>query len=186
MPGGRHSSFRDEFVVTAHQLSLLGYSDARIARVLGLKVGSDTDNPLRRWKARFPAFATALARGREVSSGRVAASLYERAIGYSHPATKVFPPRKSGDPPIVVPYTERFPPDVEAAKFILTNREPDLWSNKQTIEHNVSDKLADRLEAARLRMIERLQTPVIESTTAEVVGESMDSSAESAGEPQQP
>jgi hypothetical protein len=70
----------------------------------------------------------------------------------------------------VVPYTERFPPDVEAAKFILTNREPELWSNKQTIEHNVSDKLADRLEAARLRMIERLQAPTIEGTVAEAMG----------------
>jgi hypothetical protein len=57
----------------------------------------------------------------------------------------------------VVAYTERFPPDVEAAKFILTNREPELWSNKQTVEHNISDKLAERLESARLRMIERLR-----------------------------
>ena len=45
--------------------------------------------------------------------------------------------------------------------FVLTNREPDLWSNKQTIEHDISDNLAERLESARLRMIERLQTPVI-------------------------
>jgi hypothetical protein len=69
----------------------------------------------------------------------------------------------------VVPYTERFPPDVEAAKFILTNREPDLWSNKQTIEHSVADKLAERLESARLRTLERLQALTFDG----MVGRSM-------------
>lgn len=97
-----------------------------------------------------------LTRGREVSRGEVAASLHERAIGYSHEAVKIFPPKRTGDPPVIVPYTERFPPDTSAAMFILTNREPDLWSNRSEVVHDVSDRVADRLEAARLRMIGQL------------------------------
>jgi hypothetical protein len=69
---------------------------------------------------------------------------------------------------------------------LLKARRPEHFKDRAVIEHDVSDRLADRLEAARLRMIERLQTTVIEGTAAEVVGESMGSSAESAGDPHKP
>jgi hypothetical protein len=131
--------------------------------------GSRKGGGIRHARKRFPEFAEALACGRERSYAEIAASLFERAMGWSHPAAKIFPPRKEGGNPVVVEYIERFPPDTQAAMFVLTNREPDLWSNKQTIEHNVSNKLADRLEAARLRMIERLQAPTIEATVAETM-----------------
>ena len=158
MPGGRPSTYRPEYAEIARKLALLGKSDAQIADILGLK-SDRTDDPFMRWKRRFPEFAEALARGREHARAGVVACLYERALGYDYQATKVFPPRKDGGEPIVVRYREHMPSDVEAAKFILTNREPDLWSNKQTVEHDISTRLADRLEAARLRALQQLAAP---------------------------
>ena len=38
---------------------------------------------------RFPEFAEALARGRERSYAEIAANLFERAMGWSHPAVKI-------------------------------------------------------------------------------------------------
>ena len=181
MPGGRPSTYRREYGEIARKLALLGKSDAQIADILGLK--SDcTDDPFMRWKRRFPEFAEALARGRERSYAEVAATLFERAMGWSQPAVKIFPPRKEGGKPVIIEYIERFPPDTQAAMFVLTNREPDLWSNKQTIEHNVSDKLAERLESARLRMVERLRATTIDAVGVEI-GESQPRRAE---EPQKP
>lgn len=159
MPRGRPSTYRPEYAERAHTLALLGYSDRRIAEHCGLNTSDpENDDPFRRWKRRFPEFAWALARGREVARGKVAACLYERAIGYAHEAVKIFPPRKDGAEPVIVPYIERFPPDTNAAMFILTNREPDLWANKSEVVHDISDRVADRLEAARLRMLEQLGT----------------------------
>jgi hypothetical protein len=91
--------------------------------------------------------------------------MYERAWGYACVQQKVFP-AKPGQPAQVVDYIERFPPDTNAAMFILTNREPDLWSNKQTVEHEIGSKLADRLEAARLRALQRLVDPTIVDAVA--------------------
>jgi hypothetical protein len=169
MPGGRPSTYRPEYAEIARKLALLGKSDVQIADILGLK-SDRTDDPFMRWKRRFPEFAEALARGRECSYAEVAASLFERAMGWSHPAVKIFPPRKEGGDPIIVPYIERFPPDTNAAMFILTNREPDLWSNKQTIEHDISSRVADRLEAARLRALQQLVAPTIDAEVGTFVG----------------
>jgi hypothetical protein len=181
MPGGRPSTYRPEYAEIARKLALLGKSDAQIADILGLK-SDRTDDPFMRWKRRFPEFAEALARGRERSYAEVAATLFERAMGWSQPAVKIFPPRKEGGKPVIVEYIERFPPDTQAAMFILTNREPDLWSNKQTVEHEIGSKLADRLEAARVRALDQLVGPTVDATVVETVVQP----AIAAQEPQKP
>lgn len=161
MPGGRPSTFKPEYVGVAYKLALAGYPDTRIAAHFGLKQTNQSGDPLNRWRRRFPEFDAVMTRGREVARGEVAASLHERAIGYSHQAVKIFPPRKAGDEPVIVPYVEHYPPDTNAAMFILTNREPDLWSNRTEVVHDISDRVADRLEAARLRMLGQLDEPKV-------------------------
>ena len=46
--------------------------------------------------------------------------------------------------------------------FGLKNADPDEWRDKTVVEHDISDRVADRLEAARLRMLGELQPKVIE------------------------
>jgi hypothetical protein len=52
-------------------------------------------------------------------------SLYQRAVGYSHDAVKVFMPA-GAKKPVYAPYVEHVPRDVTACLFWLKNRRPSL------------------------------------------------------------
>ena len=56
-------------------------------------------------------------------------SLFLKATGYSHPAVKIFLPAGSRKP-VVVPYTEYYPPDTGAAALWLHNRDPKRWQRR--------------------------------------------------------
>jgi hypothetical protein len=56
---------------------------------------------------------------------RVERSLYNRAIGYSYDAVKIFCSRDGEI--IEAPYVEHVPPDVTACIFWLKNRRPQDW-----------------------------------------------------------
>jgi hypothetical protein len=43
-----------------------------------------------RWRAAYPEFCEAAQAGKEAADDRVEASLYDRALGYSHDAVKMF------------------------------------------------------------------------------------------------
>jgi hypothetical protein len=60
-------------------------------------------------------------------------SLYQRAIGYSYDAEKIFCDR-NGEV-TRVPYVEHVPPDVTACIFWLKNRKPADWRDAQQMEH---------------------------------------------------
>ena len=84
-----------------------------------------------------PAFSDAIARGRDKADAEIAHSLYQRALGYSHEAVKIFIDRH-GDP-VIVPYIEHYPPDTNAASLWLRNRHGARWRDK--IEANVTGTL---------------------------------------------
>lgn len=131
-PKGRPSDFRPEYIAIAGRLALLGLTDVEIAGALG------TSEPtLNKWKRDHPQFAEELKRGKQVPDSNVAASLYERAIGYSHESVKIF---NAGGAPLVVPFTEHFPPDVTACIFWLKNRQPRLW--RDAVDHKHSGEVA--------------------------------------------
>jgi hypothetical protein len=69
---------------------------------------------------------------------------------------------------------------MNAISLFLRNRQPERWRDRIEVSHDISDRVADRLDAARLRMIERLQAPVIE---AAAVVETVARPRESAREP---
>lgn len=127
-PRGRPSLYRADLVERAYELCLLGLTDEQLALCLG--VNPDT---LYEWKRKHPKFAEALARGRRKADAKVAACLYQRAIGYDHPAVKIFVDKGV---PITVPYTEHYPPDVVAQIFWLKNRERDFWRDRHALEHS--------------------------------------------------
>lgn len=68
---------------------------------------------------------------------RVERSLYQRAIGYEQSAVKIFMPANAAAP-VYAKYREIISPDTTAAIFWLKNRRPDLWRDKQELEHRGS------------------------------------------------
>ena len=57
-------------------------------------------------------------------------SLFQRAVGYSHKAVKIFMPQ-GRDAPVYADFIEHFPPDPTSMIFWLKNRQPDKWRDKR-------------------------------------------------------
>jgi hypothetical protein len=49
---------------------------------------------------------------------------------------------------------------------LLRARRPEHFKDRAVIEHDISDRVAERLEAARLRALAQLRALVIDATTA--------------------
>jgi hypothetical protein len=122
---GRPSKYDERFVEEAEKLTMLGLTDKQLADFWGISVST-----MFNWRDQHPAFLEALKAGKCVADGAVAQSLFKRATGYSHPAVKIL---QSDGQPLVVPYTERYPPDATSMIFWLKNRRPDLWRDKSEV-----------------------------------------------------
>jgi hypothetical protein len=103
----------------------LGATDEQIADFFGVSVPT-IDN----WKKAHPAFLGALKESKAALDTKVERSLYERAMGYSHPAVKILTVAGQVEQ---VPYVERYPPDTTAMIFWLKNRKPAEWRDRQEI-----------------------------------------------------
>jgi len=115
------------------QLTLLGATEEEIAAAFGVSRRSITN-----WKGRYPQFKQALIEGKMLADAQVGQRLFERATGYEHPEDKIFYDSKTGET-VVAPTTKHYPPDTVAAIFWLKNRRPDLWRDKQDINHGSED-----------------------------------------------
>lgn len=143
LPVGRPSSYDPVYVDKAFKLCLLGATDDEIADVFSI-----SRSCLNKWKAEFPAFKDAFARGKADADANVAKGLYHRAIGYSHEAVKIFMPA-GADEPVYAKYTEHYPPDTGAAKHWLAVRrgaapspgEPTSWREQTNVSHSGTLKL---------------------------------------------
>ena len=123
--GGRPSVYTEKHAILAGKLCLLGATDAEIADALEI-----SESTLNAWKHDHEEFSESLKKGKMLADAEIASKLYHRASGYSHDAVKIF--QYEGQP-VIVPYTEVFPPDTTAAIFWLKNRRPDLWRDRQEI-----------------------------------------------------
>lgn len=142
MPAGRPSSFEDKFIDQARvACGNLGATDADLAELFGVSV-TTIDN----WKNEFPEFLGALKAGKVEYDSQVVRKLRERAMGYSHPAVKIFHDKEAGT--TLVDYTEHYPPDTTACIFWLKNRQPSEWREKQEVEHSGKVTLEALVEAS--------------------------------------
>jgi hypothetical protein len=128
MPRGRPSSYRPEYAEQARKLALLGQTDKQLAEFFG--VNPDT---IYEWDKKYPEFAEIRTRGKEIADGEVAASLWQRALGYSHDDVHVT--AYEGDVTLT-PIVKHYPPDFQSASLWLRNRQPDLWKEKVDINHS--------------------------------------------------
>lgn len=123
---GRPTKYRPEFIEQATQLTLLGATDPEIAAFFKVSVAT-----LSTWKITIPGFLEALKLGKDSPDNRVEASLYRRAMGYTHDAVKVL---TIGGKVVKVPYTEHYPPDSTACIFWLKNRRASTWRDVRGAE----------------------------------------------------
>lgn len=126
--GGRPSLYKPEYDLLAKKVCmLLGATDAQLAGVF--EVCEDTINE---WKKVHPSFAEALREGKLIADANVADALYQRAMGYTHRATKFF---QYEGAIISKDYDEHYPPDTLAAKHWLNNRQREHWKDRFDHEH---------------------------------------------------
>jgi len=131
---GRPTKYCKDFVEQVFKLALLGHTEAKIADFYSIN-----QSTLTRWKKRYKSFRASLNAGREPADAEVAASLYQRACGYSHPEDKIF---CSDGEVTIVPTIKHYPPDTAAAFIWLKNRAG--WKDKSEVEqihHIVAEKV---------------------------------------------
>ncbi len=141
---GRPSDYRPEFVAQAEKLCRLGATDIELADFFNVDVRS-----IYRWAQAHDAFCQALKAGKDACDDRVERSLYNRAIGYTHEAVKIFMPANAAAP-VYAPYREHVPPDVGAASLWLRNRRAEAWKDKREVAHSGRISRAEDLSDAEL------------------------------------
>jgi len=97
---------------------------------------------LDRWKTRHKEFRSAIEHGKTQADAEIAESLFNRARGYRHEATKIFMPAGS-EAPVYAPYVKHYPPDTKAALAWLSRRQPEKWKDRQEVA--VTGTIAHRL-----------------------------------------
>ena len=91
------------------------------------------------WKNNHPDFSAAITLGKEDQIKAVERALFQRATGFTCPAVKIMAVSQGAGMPSsveTIPYTEHYPPDTEAMKFFLKNKNPAEWADKQQLEHS--------------------------------------------------
>jgi len=127
----------------AKKLCKLGATDQDLAEFFGV-----CTRTIIRWQAEHSAFCHALKVGKGEADQRVERSLYQRAVGYSHPDVHV---SNYQGAVTLTPITKHYAPDTVACIFWLKNRQPELWRDKHEIEHSGDIDLAEILRTARQR-----------------------------------
>jgi len=123
----RETSYKPEYDEQARKLCLLGFTDVKLADFFGV-----CEKTINNWKKEQVSFLQSLKAGKEIADGEVAQALYNRALGYSCPETKVFNNAAEPEKPITVDIVKHYPPDAPSMAIWLNNRQPELWRQRQT------------------------------------------------------
>jgi hypothetical protein len=148
---GRPTKYQPAFSEQTEKLCRLGATDAEIADFFGVD-----ESTVNTWKKRHPEFSKSLKDGKLQADMEVAEKLYRRALGYSHESVKIFVHEGN---PVIVPYTERYPPDTAAMIFWLKNRQPKKWRDKVEVEAEIDLRVIpwNELRALTPEAIERAE-----------------------------
>jgi hypothetical protein len=129
LESGRKTDYKEEYNEQVYKLCLLGAIDREIADFFGV-----CEATINNWKIAHPKFLESIRKGKTRADTEVVEKLYHRATGYSHEAVKIFSDKDGNT--YEHKYIEHYPPDTKAATFILKNRHPDKWSDRNIVEHS--------------------------------------------------
>ena len=152
-PGNR-SKYKPEFARMGYEIALLcGASDRDLARVFDVSSGT-----IVKWRRDHPEFGDQVLRGKDEADAKVAVKLIERCLGYEHVETDIKMYRGTI---IKTDMIKHYPPDVNAIKFWLTNRQKENWTETRQVEKNTNihihkDTKLDDIATEELDMAERL------------------------------
>ena len=138
---GRKTAYQPDMPGRAYKLCLLGLKDKDLATAFGVNIHS-----IYNWQKTYPAFADAIKKGRQEADANVAKAMYQKAIGYSHPETKVLTnkiteydeegkPIRSYTEPLMVDVIKHHAPDAYAGHKWLALRQREFWAEVQKTEH---------------------------------------------------
>ena len=139
----RPTAYKPEYAEQAEKLCALGATDLDLAAFFKV-----TDRTIQRWKLDHEEFCQSLKVGKDVPDENVKRSLYQRAIGYSHPDVDI---RVVDGVLVKTDIVKHYPPDTTAGIFWLKNRDAKNWRDKQEVELQVNGSLAERLLRAKAR-----------------------------------
>lgn len=143
MAGGRPTKYTPENLKMVQMLAKLGATNLEMAEALGVTLST-----FHLWRNTHEEFSDAIKVGKDAADDRVAESLYQRAMGYSHPELDI---RVIDGAIVETPVMKHYAPDTTAAIFWLKNRRPQEWRDKQEIEHTGEVSLTNRITEARKR-----------------------------------
>lgn len=123
----------DEGLIRIEGWARDGLSDEQVAANMGI-----SRSTLNAWKKKFPDISDTLKKGKDVADREVENALFKRAVGYEF--TEVTEElMDSGVLRVTKKVRKQVAPDTGAAAFWLKNRKPEVWRDKQEVEHSGPD-----------------------------------------------
>ena len=144
--GGRKSKYHTHVEPRLKEIEAWarnGLTDEQIAKNLGVAYST-----FRKYKDEYPAFSSALKKGKEVVDIEVENALLKRALGYEYEEVKTLIEEVDGKrKKKIEKTTKHVPADVSAAIFWLRNRKGFVWSNRDAIEAKRIEAEIEKLKA---------------------------------------
>ena len=123
---GAPTKYKPEYCELATNYCLLGATDVDLAEFMEVN-----ESTIHLWKKTHPEFSKAIKEGKEIADSKVAQSLYNRALGYSHKETKIA--THEGQITDSKEFIKHYAPDPTSCIFWLKNRQKDKWRDKQDV-----------------------------------------------------
>lgn len=122
---GGKPKWHPSYIRIAREIAKHGLTDEEIAETFGV-----SEQTINKWKKKHPPFGLALKRAKEHPDKKVERSLFERALGYSHPDVDI---RVVNGQIVKTPITKHYPPDTTACIYWTKNRQPEKWREKTEV-----------------------------------------------------
>ena len=143
-----NSKYKPEYCQIARDYASAGATNKMLAAAIGVR-----EDTIINWKNTHPEFADGLTRAKVSADLEVERSLYRMAVGYSYDVqeSRVVKDAAGNEKLQAITLTKFVPPKTAAATFWLRNRQPDLWREKQEVEHAgaLTDLLASITNTSR-------------------------------------
>lgn len=145
-----------------------GLTDEQISHNMG--IGYST---LQTWKGKHQDIQDSLKSGKEVVDRQVENALLKRALGYRYDeiTQEQVPDPKTGSLTLVITkvVTKEIHPDTTAQIFWLKNRKPEVWRDRQQVEHSgeTTHNIKTETDLSKLSVEELKELEAILSKTAD-------------------